>query len=343
MFASSRPRHRRSDSHRSRRFPTLAQGSKIALVALALGFSPALSATGNDLAVHETPWNERNITVDGIGGEWKAQEKKIKGTKLKVATSYDDEFLYVSLSTENAALQRQILRSGLILWLENDASPPKSYGLHFPMPIHEYREQLQSSRSATDGNSVTGQAAPRGFFGQGRSRGERPSLEAVWQRLTQADLDVDVLQAPGESLIRVLPGSSDAAGLETAMDYVDERWNVEYKIPLNASAGEAETNAQDLLAVHMPEGEGLRLGVEIPAMERGRGPEGRGGGGFRGGGLRGGGGPGGGFGAAGGGRGGFGGGPRGGGGRGPRGGAAQEPVEAWIYLEPSSNPESTSR
>ncbi len=307
----------------------------------------ALSTLGAEVSFGEesmeSPWLDKEVVVDGLGGEWKGDGRKIRGTKLKAATAHDDQFFYVSLSTKNGDLQRQILRGGLVLWLDDAAGENKSFGIRFPLPMREYRDQL---REQGRGDGARAPGAERGRRG-------RRSPDAMWQRIQEIEQEVEILSGLGEVTHRSKVAELD--GIEVAMDRLEDRWVLEYKIPMHASGTDtaAQTEDEEKADVVVPAwgiktatGGQMSLGIEIPGFDPemrdrdgeggnpGNGESGRGGGfgGPRGGGFGGGfgGGRSGGFGGP----GGAGGGRSGGGlGRGSGGRPEpQEPIEVWTLV-----------
>ena len=317
----------------------------ILLVIVALGAEAAFGAGSL-----ESPWLDKEVVIDGLGGEWKGDEKKVPGTKLKAATAHDDQFFYVSLSTKNDDLQRQILRGGLVLWLDDTAAEAKGFGIRFPLPMREYRDQLRGQGRSGGGG---------GTQGAGRGQRGRRSPEAMWQRIREIEHEVEILSGSEEVALRSKVAEFD--GIEIAMDRLDDRLVLEYKIPRvatetsaavapDAAAGEeAETGQDELLGeavawqLKATAGGEMAIGIDIPGFDpEMRGRQGNGGNGSngRGGGFGGpsGGGFGGGFG---GGRSGGFGGPGGAGGGRPSGGLGrggrgrsepQEPIEVWTLV-----------
>lgn len=322
--------------------------SVIFLVSTTFGVTTAFGADSM-----ESPWLDKEVVVDGLGGEWKGDAQKIGGTKLKAATAHDGRFFYVSLSTKNDDLQRQILRGGLVLWLDDGAGEDKSFGIRFPLPMGEYRDQLR------------GQGRPDQGGGPGAGRGQRGrrSPEAMWQRFRSIEHEVEILSGLEEVALRSKVAELD--GIEIAVDRLEDRLVLEYKIPMaaaqaspevaeeiepGAAAGEdAQTGQDEVTGEVIPRqlrtaaGGEISLGIEIPGFDpemRDRNGNGGNGGNGRGGGFGGprGGGFGGGFG---GGRGGGFGGPGGAGGGRPGGGLGrggggrpepQEPIEVWTLV-----------
>lgn len=227
-----------------------------------LGISVLLGVTSlsaveevGEIALRQLSGDE-TVQVDGIVGEWKRHEVEIDGTELRIAGAHDNGFLYLTLLTRDTALQRQILRGGLTVWLDGPDAEPESFGIRFPLPLAEYRETLRAAGPGPDGDNGT----------RTRSRERRrPSLNTLFQRLNGLDLDAELL---GSGATAARTSISDLSDADMALDRVDETWAVEFKIPL-ADEGAASLDAAG--------GDLIHLGIEIPAVDEGRRERGRGG------------------------------------------------------------------
>jgi hypothetical protein len=84
----------------------------------------------------DSHWRDRNIVIDGDNGDWAGPLQPIaEQHPILAAAANDGEFLYLVLSTSDAAVRRQILRQGLILWFDPSGGDKKHFGLHFPVGV----------------------------------------------------------------------------------------------------------------------------------------------------------------------------------------------------------------
>jgi hypothetical protein len=82
----------------------------------------------------DSHWRDRNIVIDGDNGDWAGPLQPIaEQHPILAAAANDGEFLYLVLSTSDAAVRRQILRQGLILWFDPSGGDKKHFGLKFPV------------------------------------------------------------------------------------------------------------------------------------------------------------------------------------------------------------------
>lgn len=82
----------------------------------------------------DSHWRDREITVDGDNGEWPGPLLAVdEHQRLTAAAVNDGQFLYVVLSTSDAALRAQIMGQGLIVWFDPGGGDKKSFGVKFPV------------------------------------------------------------------------------------------------------------------------------------------------------------------------------------------------------------------
>ncbi len=253
----------------------------------------------------DSRWRDRDVVVDGDDGEWAGPLLAVDDSQPIVAAAVNDgTWLYVVLSTSDAAARRQILRQGLIVWFDPSGGDKKHFGVKFPVgtPPEEapsrggYRRGPGGGRPAGDPGS--------GDRGQpGSDQPEPPNrLEVYGPQKDDAHSFVTEM----------------APGLTVKIGQVEGHLVYELKVPL---ARTAETP----YAIETKPGARIGFGLETPKMDRPSG-EGRGGGS-------------GGFGGPGVGMGGMGGGV---GGRGMRPGGDRsraqppKPVKAWATIQLAS-------
>lgn len=90
---------------------------------------------------------DRPIVVDGDSGEWQGPLVPLgEQTPVAIAVANDAQNLYVVLTASDAAMRRQIMRDGLIVWFDPGGKEKKHYGIKFPvgMPFEFGRATLPS-------------------------------------------------------------------------------------------------------------------------------------------------------------------------------------------------------
>ena len=60
------------------------------------------------------------INVDGYADEWAGKFEIIEDQRFAIASTYDDQYLYLSISSQNRQLMRQIHALGLEVFLDGD-------------------------------------------------------------------------------------------------------------------------------------------------------------------------------------------------------------------------------
>jgi hypothetical protein len=100
---------------------------------LALFLPVGLGASGKKQRI-DSHWKDREVTVDGDDGEWPGPLVPVDDhQRLTAAAVNDGQFLYVVLSTRDAALRAQIIGQGLIVWFDPGGGDKKAFGVKFPV------------------------------------------------------------------------------------------------------------------------------------------------------------------------------------------------------------------
>jgi hypothetical protein len=99
-------------------------------------------------------WADETMTIDGQISEWQAAMQYDEKLDASYGFQNDDEFLYVALETGNPQLQRQLLMSGLVVWLNDTGDKTKDVGFKFPRGLME-RQKPARDVMATINNSQT--------------------------------------------------------------------------------------------------------------------------------------------------------------------------------------------
>ena len=289
-------------------------------------------------------WAATPITVDGANTEWPTLLSFAKDIRISIAVRNDEQNLYVALITSDTTTALQVLRDGLIVWLDAEGGSKKRFGIKYPVSAEP--GPPPNAGQGRDGAGSGQRGRPDGSGGQegdgargyGMPGGQPRDAEGMWkQALSDGRLKRAELLGPGKDDVRVLM-LEVSTSIRARLGRSDGMLIYELAVPLG--------NTQEL-----PDGLGVRpgaivgIGLETPERNTSmRGPGGgRGGsGGGRGGGMGGsGGGRGGRMGGSGGGRGGGMGGPGGGmGGPGGAFGQQQKALKAWTSVQLATPPTS---
>ncbi len=76
-------------------------------------------------------WHTRDIVIDSVGRQWPMTPLDDKQTSVGVLN--DSQYVYVGLITANRNLQRQIMRGGLMVWLDKEGGKGKVFGVRYPV------------------------------------------------------------------------------------------------------------------------------------------------------------------------------------------------------------------
>ena len=85
----------------------------------------------------ESTWKDRDITLDGKGGDWQGAKYYFEEFAVSVGLINDTRHLYVSMMTENPLIRAQIMRQGLTVWIDPKGGKSKTFGIRFPLGRQE--------------------------------------------------------------------------------------------------------------------------------------------------------------------------------------------------------------
>jgi len=86
-------------------------------------------------------WNNNGIKIDGDISDWQNSLVSIPDKKFAVGFKNDDQFLYVSLITDDRMKIMQMLRNGFITWFTPDGKNDKTFGVKFPMSNKDMKDE----------------------------------------------------------------------------------------------------------------------------------------------------------------------------------------------------------
>lgn len=103
----------------------------------------------------ESTWKERDIVLDGKGGDWLGAKYYFEEYAMSIGLINDEQFLYVSMMTENPMIRAQIMRNGLTVWFDRRGGKNRSFGIKFPleMPKKEKEEERIDPQEMMDETS----------------------------------------------------------------------------------------------------------------------------------------------------------------------------------------------
>ena len=249
----------------------------------------------------ESRWRDREITIDGRDAEWQNARVMLEDASVGMGLMNDDEYLYLTLSMMDRAIQAQIMRQGFIVWFDSRGGKKKRFGIRFPLGMQEMAMAGKGER-------------PQGMGMGGMGRDGTPTaeqLKAMFERLVWAP-EMEIL-GPGKNQQQRV-GFAGSEEIQLEMGYENGRMVYELRVPFATNPHGIGADAKLTIG----------LGFETPELDMAALRQRMGG---RGGGM-----PGGGMG------GGMRGGRMGGmrGMRGVRGGRRPEPFQLWIKVRRAS-------
>lgn len=179
---------------------------------------------------------DQTLTIDGNLDDWGAEVQALNQKGLRVAVANDDAYLYLGLSTDDPAVQRQVISRGLIVWLDAGGGKKKTFGVQYPIGLV----------------NMIGQG---GFAGRG---GQPPSDEERQRRLEESLVSLQIHDEQDEPLHLSV---ADFVGGELGFARSFGSVGYEMRIPLQA------TDAQPY-AVGAAPGAAIGIGIEVPELDR---------------------------------------------------------------------------
>jgi hypothetical protein len=197
----------------------------------------------------ESTWKDRDITMDGKSGDWLGAKYYFEDSAVSVGLINDEQHLYVSMMTENPMLRTQIMRQGLIVWLDSQGGKSKSFGIKFPL--------------GRQGEEQEGKGIAQ------REMMDEMAREEMMLKLQETMTELEVL-GPDEQVLAKMD-IEDAQGIEVKMRNAGGTFVYELKIPLATSEGYP-------FAVGVKPGDMIGVGFLSPKMQMQRSSGMRGGG-----------------------------------------------------------------
>lgn len=186
----------------------------------------------------ESSWKQRDIVIDGIGGDWLGAKYYFEDYALSVGLINDEKYLYVSIITENPMVRAQIMRQGLTVWLDPKGGKNKTFGIQYPLG----RQENEQEAERMDPQDVMDEAA----------------REKMMEKFRAALSELEVL-GPGEKVMEKLPVEK-ARGIDVEVRDAAGTFVYELKVPLAASD-------DNPYAVGVEAGDEVGVGILSPKLE----------------------------------------------------------------------------
>src|SRR5262249_54676025 len=84
-------------------------------------------------ATTESHWRTSDIVIDGTATDWPGPLVAFNDQPGSIAAANDGEFLYVVLATSEQSARMQIMRQGLVLWIDGSGGDKKHFGIKYPV------------------------------------------------------------------------------------------------------------------------------------------------------------------------------------------------------------------
>jgi hypothetical protein len=195
----------------------------------------------NEITI-DSKWRTQNISIDGINNDWKSGTY-IKDANVLVNVCNDENFVYLSLTTNDRNLPMKIMRDGLIVWFDPQGKSDKTFGIHFPVGMKK-GEGSENIEAFDPTKNMNGQIPmPKIEFNQFEILNEKGESEAIFS-------------------------SVESKNIQIKMSNPNEKFFYEMKVPLKAS--------EDFLyAINADTSKMISIGFEIPEseMKEMRGPK----------------------------------------------------------------------
>lgn len=161
----------------------------------------------------DSTWKDRDITLDGKGGDWLGAKYYFEDSAISVGLINDEQYLYVSMMTENPMIRAQIMGQGLTVWLDPKGGKNKTLGIKFPLgrqgPGKE--EEMMDPRDMMD----------------------ETTREEMMQRLQDSMTELEIL-GPDEKVLAKMD-IENAKGIDVKMRNAGGTFVYELKVPLTSS------------------------------------------------------------------------------------------------------------
>jgi len=186
----------------------------------------------------ESNWKDRDIVLDGKGGDWLGAKYYFEDYALSVGLINDENFLYVSLMTENPMVRAQIMRQGLIVWLDPKGGKNKTFGVKYPL-----------GRRADK---------PEGEMMDPQKLMDETTREEMMKKFMDTMSELEVLGKDEKVLAKM--NIEEAEGIAVRLRDAAGTFVYELKVPLSSNSGYP-------YAVGVEAGDAVGVGILSPKLE----------------------------------------------------------------------------
>jgi len=154
-----------------------------------------LSIGCNEINI-SSKWRTQDINIDGKNTEWKSGNYIDEANAL-VNICNDENFLYLSFTTNDRNLPMNILRNGLTVWFDSEGKSNKIFGIRFPAGIknHGMPEDMgQFDRKMDKNNQMP---MPKMEFSEIELLNEDGEVEAVLSTLETKNIQIKMSNPQG--------------------------------------------------------------------------------------------------------------------------------------------------
>jgi hypothetical protein len=199
----------------------------------------------------ESQWRDVDVAIDGVNTEWDSNTVYIEDPGVVVGMSNDDDFVYLCLMTSNRKVQKQVMASGFIVWLDSENNKNRDFGIRFPLGVQGA------------GSSPPDTESPRNVDS------ELADFNKIFEEHLATNDEFEIIGPVGMGVRRLQ--ASEAQGVEVKIGFLRGGLVYELKVPIG------NRNADHFYTVDSKPGGTIGVCLESPEIEPGE-LRGRGGG-----------------------------------------------------------------
>ncbi len=155
-------------------------------------------------------WRDRDIKIDGNSNDWQGKTWMVEDIKNVLFGFMNDEnYLYLSLTISDRALQRQVAFGGLTVWFDRNGGEEKKFGIHYPLPMMMRDMPMERRQPRQDQDS---------------------ECDTTWTFPEQFSNEIDI-EGPMEGEHHRM-ALQETGGIETALHFSKGLLTYEMKVPL---------------------------------------------------------------------------------------------------------------
>jgi hypothetical protein len=234
----------------------------VVLLLLTAIFS-STACSSSQIYVTHSRWADYQIVIDGKADKWQGTQAFLEKEKLFVSFLNDREYLYFGLVASGREAGAQLMRQGLMVWLDPKGGKNKSFGIRYPLAA-EFPGPAKNS----------GENRP----GDKSDRENREPMDMEGRPPQEPGQELEIVRAQKGEPEKMVIGQAKEMGLEINVSTSGELFVYELKIPLEAT----QTHP---LAIGVQPGAEFSIGIESTGKGKSRPPGGHPPGGIEGGGT----------------------------------------------------------